>query len=80
MRTWNGGITYPSLRVKRIPHFKEMSLKIKRDCIFFNGSVSFGILWSCMESIQLWESAMHVCCASGDFTGIIIGVGDLEGH
>ena len=29
-----------------------MSLKIKRDCIFFNGSVTFGILLSCMGSIQ----------------------------
>ena len=32
--------------------FKGMSLKIKRDCIFFNGSVTFGILLSCMGSIQ----------------------------
>ena len=33
--------------------FEGMSLKIKRDCIFFNGLVTFGILLSCMGSI--WD-------------------------
>ena len=30
---------------------KGMSLQIKRDCIFFNGSVTFEILFSCMGSV-----------------------------
>ena len=42
-----GGITFSELQVRLIPRcgsweFNGMPLKIKRDCIFSNGSVTFG--------------------------------------